>query len=301
VTKLEQILQWLNSSDLTDEQKASIQNHFQKIQESDELKDFQIRRLRDNLKITTQFLNKTVEDQEKTVALLKESNKQLDNFVKIASHDLKSPLRSISSFSALLKRKLENRLNEKETEYFQIIESGAKSMALLIDDLLLYTRINSEELNIQEEKLVTLIKEVLANLNHDIVTNKVKIESHFTPITLHCDYIKLKQVIQNLLSNSIKFSSFEGNEPHIVISLKELETHWSFTIKDNGIGIAEEFREVAFQEFKKLNGNSYEGSGMGLSIVKKIVQKHHGDVWIEPSLDKGTSITFTIAKGLNYP
>lgn len=296
MSEREKIRSLLTNSDLSEEQKDTIQSYLTKIEDSDQIKEFQIRRLKDNLKINTRFLNKAVEDLEKTVDLLKDSNKQLGNFVKIASHDLKSPLRSISSFSALLRKMLDGKLNEKENQYFTIIENGAKSMTELIDDLLLFTRINSENLNLKEQKLTDLIGEVLTNLNFDIENNKVTVENNFEHITLMCDPIKFKQVLQNLIANSIKFSTSEGNQPHIILNLKDCGDQWCFSVIDNGIGIEEEFREVAFQEFKKLNGNSFEGTGMGLTIVKKIINKHDGDIWIEPSTGKGTTINFTIAK-----
>lgn len=294
----EKIISWLNDSDLTEEQKVIARNFLEEAKDVSDVKDFQIKRLKDNLKINTRFLNKAVEDLEKTVNLLKDSNRQLGNFVKIASHDLKSPLRSISSFSALLNKMLNGKLNEKESQYFKIIESSAKSMSALIDDLLLFTRINSEILNISEEDLMQLMGEVKNNLNYDIEANQVNLECHLKPIMFKCDPIKFKQVMQNLIANSIKFSTYEGNKPHIILEVNETDKKWCFSVKDNGIGIDEEFREVAFQEFKKLNGNAFEGTGMGLSIVKKIIDKHDGEIWIEPRSEKGTTISFTISKDL---
>lgn len=294
----DKIITWINDSDISDEHKLVIEGYFKEFEEEDQLKDFRIQRLKDNLKINTRFLNKAVEDLEKTVTLLKDSNKQLGNFVKIASHDLKSPLRSISSFSALLSRMLGEKLNDKENEYFEIIESSAISMVELIDDLLLFTRINSENLNIEDKELTDLTNDVLNNLMYDIEKTGTTVDCNFEPIVFKCDGIKFKQVLQNLISNSIKFSSSEGNKPHIVLDLKETPSQLCFSVEDNGIGIQEEFRELAFQEFKKLNGHSYEGTGMGLSIVKKIVNQHKGDIWIEPKSGKGTNISFTIAKDL---
>lgn len=297
MSDLKRVINWIKNSDLSDEQKIIAQNYIHETKDLEELKDFQISKLKDNLKINTRFLNKTVEDLEKTVKLLKDSNAQLGNFVKIASHDLKSPLRSIGSFSALLNKMLSEKLNEKESEYFNIIQSSATSMSELIDDLLLFTKINSEDLNIQAVELSQLMEEVMTNLNYEIEKNEVNLESNFKDVKLKCDQIKFKQILQNLISNSIKFSSFEGNKPHIVLDMMETENHWCFSVKDNGIGINEEFREVAFQEFKKLNGNEFQGTGMGLSIVQKIVIKHSGKIWIEPT-DKGTLIMFTIAKDI---
>lgn len=299
MSELNQIISWISSSDLAEEKKASALDYLKRYLQDAKKKDFQIKRLQSNLTINTRFLNKTVEDLESTVKLLKDSNHQLSNFTRIASHDLKSPLRSISSFSALLNKMLRGKLVKKEEDYLEIIESSAKSMSDLIDDLLTYTRINEESLNINEENLSSLIREVLLNLDFDIKYNQVTIENMLPDIQIYCDSIKMKQVFQNLIANSIKFSSIENNKPYIVIESKEDDNKWIFSIEDNGIGIENEFKELVFQEFQKLNGASFEGTGMGLSIVKKIVKKHEGDIWIEPEKKNGTKIIFTISKNLS--
>lgn len=297
-TEIAQIVNWINASELSEEKKIFAQQHLEKYSQEAELKEFQIMRLQGNLKINTRFLNKAVEDLESTVDLLKESNSQLGNFTQIASHDLKSPLRSISSFSALLNKKLKNKLNPKEVEYLEIIESSAKAMSELIDDLLTYTRINSECLNIKEESLSNIINGVLQNLDFDIKQHDAIIENNLPRAIISCDSIKVKQVLQNLIANGIKFSSFENNKPHIVLNLKEESNRWLFSVKDNGIGVEENFKEVIFAEFKKLNGDLFDGTGMGLSIVKKIVTKHKGEIWIADSQSQGTTFQFSISKDL---
>jgi signal transduction histidine kinase len=294
----ETILDWIKNSNLSADQKLATEKYLEKIQNDEGLKSFQIQRLKDNLKINSRFLNKTVEDLEETVNLLQDSNSQLGNFVKVASHDLKSPLRSIASFSALLNRMLAGKLNEKETEYFEIIESSAKSMYALIDDLLLFTKVNSEKLKIDKVELLSLVTEVITILNYDIENSKAVIKCNFKPVTLECDPIKFKQVLQNLISNSIKFSTYEGNIPHVILDLEETQDQWRFSIKDNGIGIDERFRDAAFMEFNKLNGDSYEGTGVGLSIVQKIIKKHNGEIKIEPTKGPGTTIVFSISKNI---
>lgn len=296
--ELDQIITWINTSDIADDKKAIVQDYLNCLMQEGAQKDFQIKRLESNLIINTRFLNKTVEDLEKTVILLKDSNHQLNNFTRIASHDLKSPLRSISSFSALLHRSLGGKLNPKQGDYLKIIESSAKSMSELIDDLLTFTRINEESLNIKEENISSLLKSVLQSLDFDIKYNKATIENKLPCIQIHCDPIKIKQVFQNLISNSIKFSSLDNNCPHIVIDLIEEDKSWVFSVEDNGIGIENKFKEIVFHEFQKLNGDTYDGTGMGLSIVKKIVKKHEGDIWVDIDHKNGTKILFTISKHL---
>jgi len=299
LSELDKLLTWINASDLTAEKKAYTKEVLGKYLKEIEIKDFQIKRLKGNLTINTRFLNKTVEDLETTVSMLQDSNLQLSNFAKIASHDLKSPLRSISSFSALLKKMLKGKLNHNEEEYFQFIETGAKSMANLIDDLLIYTRINAETLTIREENVDLLISEVINSLDYDIKKSEGTIVNNIPPMLVYCDSIKLKQVFQNLISNGIKFSSKDNNKPHIILDFTEDIDKWYFSVQDNGIGIEDDYKDEIFQEFKKLNGVTFEGTGMGLSIVSKIIDKHRGDIWVDSSIGCGSKFSFTICKHLN--
>ncbi len=293
-----QILKWINDSDLSDSQCDVIRDYINSIEKKDELQQFQIKRLKDNLKINTRFLDKAVQDLESTIELLKASNSQLSNFVKVASHDLKSPLRSISSFSGLLQKMLEGKFNTKERSYFEIIEKSAKSMSQLIDDLLLYTKLNAEHLNIDSHELKSMLGEVLQNLDYEITNNDVVIEDRMESLTFNCDAIKFKQLLQNLISNAIKFSSQDNNRAHIILRNMELPEEWQFYIEDNGIGIDKKYRLDVFGEFAKLNGNDFEGTGIGLSICKRIVDKHDGRIWIEANDDPGTIFGFSISKKL---
>jgi len=295
---LDEILKWIEKSNIPNSRLEEIEEYFKEMKRECELKNFQVSRLKDNLKINTRFLNLTVHDLEHTVELLSDSNQQLNNFVKIASHDLKSPLRSISSFSALLGKMLNDKLTPKESEYFRIIETSAKSMGALIEDLLLFTRINAESLNIKEEYLDSMLNEVLQNLDFDIKKNQVVIENKTRPYLIRCDSIKFKQVLQNLIANGIKFSCFKDNIPHIVLEAEEKPAVWKFSVKDNGIGIDDIYKIEIFNEFKKLNGNDFEGTGMGLSICKKIINKHNGEIWIDEKVNHGTTFCFTIDKHL---
>lgn len=298
MNELIEISNLIESSRLTEKEKQVTIEYISSIKKKYEVKKFIAKRLEENLIINTRFLDKAVNDLEKTVELLQISNRQLSSFVKIASHDLKSPLRSISSFSGLLDKILGDKLSKKEKEYFGIIEKSAKSMAALIDDLLLFTRINAEKLNVQDEDLNIMLNEVLQSLDYDIQKNNAIVERVVKPISLKCDPIKFKQLLQNLIANGIKFSSFEGSIPHIVIELNEDATHWIFKVQDNGIGISDDYRNEVFNEFKKLNGESFEGTGMGLSICKKIVNKHNGEIWVSPEVVSGTEFVFTIDKNL---
>lgn len=294
-----QILDWIKSSNISDERVNSIQTFFAELQEKEELNNFQIKNLRDQVRINTRFLDKAIQDLEKSISQLKITNNQLSNFVKIASHDLKSPLRSISSFSGLLKKKLEGRLDDEEKEYCSFIEFNARSMSALIDDLLLFTKINSEDLNIREANVENMLNDVLSNLEHDIQKHKVKVIQKFDSQVINCDEIKFKQVLQNIISNSIKFSSVDGKIPEISFNNFEQNNQWCYSIKDNGIGIDQKFKTEIFTEFSKLNGNLYDGTGMGLSICKNIAQKHGGEIWIEDGDGCGVNIIFSISKSID--
>lgn len=259
--------------------------------------DFQVKRQKEIQSINMRFLDKTVNDLETSNEKLISVNSQLASFVHIASHDLLSPLRSISSFSGLLKKITNDKLNESEKEYLNIIETSAISMAKLIDDLLIFVRVNAENLNISHTDCSGIIESVLELLNFDIDESKIEISYPTCQGVINCDEVKLKQLLQNLIANAIKFSS-SSEQAKIDIKVLEEEDHWLFSVADNGIGIEKEFQDVIFEELKKLNGVTFEGTGMGLSICKKIAELHGGRIWVESELGKGSTFYFTIAKSL---
>ncbi len=227
-----------------------------------------------------------------------ESNIQLEQFAHIASHDLKSPLRTVGSFSSLLKRRAKDKLNENELEYLDMIINAAKLMWNLVDDLMTYSQVNSLQINLTTNDANHLVEEVLANLDFSIKEKNAEISISNLPQKIMVDETKVRQVFQNLIANSLKFISADTT-PEIKINCTLENGFWKFSIQDNGIGIPEEYRDKIFKPYKQLHTkDKFEGTGMGLAICKKIVEKHGGTISFESELEKGTTFYFTILSTL---
>ncbi len=241
--------------------------------------------------------NRAEGELEKKNAILEkyiESNIQLEQFAHIASHDLKSPLRTVGSFSSLLKRRAKDKLNTSELEYLDMISNAAKLMWNLVDDLMTYSQVNSLQMNLSANNANQLVEEVLANLDFSIKENNAQINVTNLPEKIMVDETKVRQVFQNLISNSLKFMPPETT-PIININCISENGLWKFSIQDNGIGIPAEYREKIFKPYKQLHTkDKFEGTGMGLAICKKIVEKHGGNISFESEVGKGTTFYFTI-------
>jgi signal transduction histidine kinase/predicted negative regulator of RcsB-dependent stress response len=238
---------------------------------------------------------------EKKNAILEkyiESNIQLEQFAHIASHDLKSPLRTVGSFSSLLKRRAKEKLNTNELEYLDMISNAAKLMWNLVDDLMTYSQVNSLQMNLAPNNANQLVEEVLANLDFSIKENNAQINVLNLPEKFMVDETKVRQVFQNLISNSLKFMP-PDTTPKINIDCVSENGFWKFSVQDNGIGIPAEYHDKVFKPYKQLHTkDKFEGTGMGLAICKKIVEKHGGDISFESKIGKGTTFYFTILSTL---
>lgn len=234
---------------------------------------------------------------EKKNAILEqyiESNIQLEQFAHIASHDLKSPLRTVGSFSSLLKRRAKDKLNKNELDYLDMISNAAKLMWNLVDDLMTYSQVNSLQMNLTLNNVNHLVEEVLANLDFSIKENNAQINVSNLPEKTMVDESKLRQVFQNLISNSLKFIPSDIT-PKININCVSENGFWKFSVQDNGIGIPIEYQDKIFKPYKQLHTkDKFEGTGMGLAICKKIVEKHGGNISVESEEGKGTTFYFTI-------
>lgn len=225
-----------------------------------------------------------------------EYNLQLENFAYIASHDLKTPLRTIVSFTQLLDRNTRDKLSGDEKEYLQFIIDGTKEMSYLIDDLLAYSRLESKDMQVEMINLKDLMQSTINQVSTYVKDKNASINIKFQPEVIFGDKIKLQQLFQNLLLNGIKFHK-PDQHPNIEISCISEDKYWLFEFKDNGIGIEEAYFEKIFLIFKRLNRKeSYEGSGIGLAICKKIVEKHGGKIWVKSELGQGSSFFFTLPK-----
>lgn len=240
-------------------------------------------------------LNKLNHQNEKLKTYIS-SNLELENFAYIASHDLQAPLRTITSFTQLLKSRLDGKLNEDEEDFMNLIVDGTKSMQELINALLTFSRVNTTKINKKEIDLNKVLEGLLIDLTSEIKTSGAEIEVNNLPANLFADRIKLKQLFQNLITNGIKFVP-KGTAPKITVFSKEYAEYWTFSVKDNGIGIKEEFQEKIFLLFKRLHTQKeFEGTGIGLALCKKLVEQHGGELSLDSTFGEGSTFTFTIPK-----
>lgn len=224
------------------------------------------------------------------------SNMQLEQFAHAVAHDLKSPMVTVSSFTSLLKKKLADKLSETELGYINYIEVGCKRLIDLVNDMLAYAKINSENLSIDYNDPKVLVNEVIDQLKASIDEKNAVVRIKSNVEKVQCDKIKTKRVIQNLIGNAIKFVP-NGKQPIIDVSIHEIEDDNQFSIKDNGIGISEESQKVVFDVFKRVAYDSaYDGTGMGLAVCKRIVEHHGGNIWIDSTEGLGSTFIFTIPK-----
>lgn len=225
---------------------------------------------------------------------LQRSNKELEQFAYVASHDLQEPLRNITNFVELLNRELSSASNEKSVYYLGVITKAAVRMRGLIRDLLDFSRIGANHV-MESVDCNSVLKDVLADLDSIIRDSGAKIVSPALP-TLTANSTEIKQIFQNLVSNAIKFRK-PGVPPEIKIGVTERAGQWEFTITDNGIGIKQEYLDKIFLLFQRLHTPSeYPGTGIGLATCKKIVELYDGRIWAESVPDQWTTFHFTIAK-----
>jgi len=245
-----------------------------------------------SLKRTEQLLLESNRDMKEYITV----NKELEQFASIASHDIKAPLRTIHSFSSLIKKKFYDQAQSKERQWFDFVEKGAKNLNLLVNDLLSYSKSNTKELNIELIDLSLIIEEVILLLNYSISEANAKINIHNCNFKLYADQIKLKQILQNIISNAIKFRDPE-RQPIISIYGKETDKHYCISIEDNGIGIEEDYFDQVFEKFARLNSkDKYEGTGLGLAICAKYIKEHKGQISIQRNPEYGVTFNFSVGK-----
>ncbi|HLN54725.1 MAG TPA: PAS domain S-box protein [Bacteroidales bacterium] len=254
--------------------------------------------LKMNIDITVQKnaeekLRKSREHLEKLNAELVRSNRELEHFAYIASHDLQEPLRMITSFTQLLTLKYEDKFDDEAKEYFGYVVDGGKRMYELINGLLAYSRISRQRITYSEVDLNSIIDIVKSNLALIIKERSCSIDCERLP-RVNASHEQMIQLFQNLISNSIKFSQ---QTPRIHISARTEKKRYIFSVKDEGIGIERQYFEKIFQIFKRLMPrDKYEGTGIGLAICKRIIENHHGEIWVESEPGKGSVFHFTIPR-----
>ncbi len=244
-------------------------------------------------------LEKSTETIKNQNSKLEGKNEELKNFAAIASHDLKSPARTIINFTGLLKRKLKRDTEPEEIlSLVESIEKSSRNMYALIVDLLEFAKLEKAPLNLRMFDANDLIQDLLLDMQSAIDEKNVKIEIENFPLQMVGDPIKLKQVFLNLINNGLKFTK-EDVSPSLVLSAVEKEAEYVFHVKDNGIGIEAEYKEKIFSMFQRLNtAEKYEGTGIGLAICQKVIALHKGEIWVDSVLQVGSTFSFTISKSL---
>ncbi|MBN8554380.1 MAG: PAS domain S-box protein [Deltaproteobacteria bacterium] len=225
---------------------------------------------------------------------LAHSNSDLDQFASAVSHDLKAPLRMVSSYLKLILKNSKENLSEENKEYLQNAIEGTRQMGELIAHLLTYSRSGEGKLQMNEVDLNQTVQKVLKNLKSEVDLTEAEIECESLPIVLSDDLL-LSQVLQNLISNALKYRS---EKPKIKIHAKCDQHECIIAIKDNGIGIDPKNFERIFMIFQRLHSaDEYPGSGVGLAICKKIIEKLGGKIWLESNVGEGSTFFISLASG----
>jgi light-regulated signal transduction histidine kinase (bacteriophytochrome) len=225
-------------------------------------------------------------------AELTRSNEELEQFAYIASHDLQAPLRSVSGFAQMLQRNYQDKLDKDANEYIQYITESALQMQRLISDLLAFSRIGRSK----EVAVPTNLEEVLAQVQSQlqgIIDSRAAQITHDPLPTIDCVPLEINQLLQNLISNGLKFQP--GDKPRVHVSARKTGATWTFSVRDYGIGISPEHHRKIFQIFQRLHtSDQYEGTGIGLALCKKIVERHGGKIWLESEPGHGATFYFTL-------
>jgi PAS domain S-box-containing protein len=226
---------------------------------------------------------------------LARSNAELEQFAYVASHDLQEPLRMVASYTQLLARRMHGKLDKESEEYIGYAVDGATRMQHLINDLLSYSRVSTKGKPFRQFDLNDVLEMALNNLQVTIAENGAEVTHDPLPV-MNVDPSQMAQLLQNLIGNAIKFHSEAA--PRVHVSAVRQESSWRFSVQDNGIGIEPQFSERIFIIFQRLHdSNEYPGTGIGLAICKKIVERHGGKIWVESDRGKGATFIFTIPEG----
>jgi PAS domain S-box-containing protein len=233
-----------------------------------------------------------IDQRKRTEEALARSNSDLERFAYVASHDLQEPLRMVASYVQLLANRYRGRLDSDADEFIAYAVEGAQRMQRMIGELLAYSRVNTRGAELTSVSARLCLKNALANLKLAIDDAAAVVTSDPLP-DVRADLTQLERVFTNLVANAIKFRGSEA--PRVHVGARRARGEWIFSVKDNGIGIEPQYFDRIFVLFQRLHGRGeYPGSGMGLAIAKRIVERHQGRMWVESELGRGTTFYFTL-------
>jgi signal transduction histidine kinase len=234
-------------------------------------------------------LERRVEERTRELSRM---NEELRQFAYVASHDLQEPLRTVASYAQLLARRYRGKLDKDADEFIAYMVGGVTRMHTLLNDMLAYSRVTeSKDRPLAPANLNAVVQSSLMNLDLTINENHAVVEIGDLP-TVSGDEVQLTQVFQNLIGNAIKYKSNEP--PRISITASEGDEEWTVCVADNGIGVDPQYGERIFGIFKRLHGRELPGTGMGLAICKRIIERHNGRIWVEPQAGGGSKFCFTL-------
>ena len=240
-----------------------------------------------------EYLHETESRLEDAVEELTKTNTELENFTYVASHDLQEPLRMITNFTGILENNYKDQLDETAKEYLRISSSSAEQMRVLIKDLLEYAHASKENEKYETIELNDIINHVYVNLEKQIEETSAQIVCENLP-SIEANKASMISLLQNLIGNGIKFQQ-KGNKPIIGIKSIQQGDYWVVSIRDNGIGIPNIYHNKVFEPFKRLHSKSeYIGTGIGLAVCKKIVERLNGTLWVESNPNLGCTFSFTV-------
>jgi signal transduction histidine kinase len=242
-----------------------------------------------NVRRLNSELERRVEERTRELSRM---NEELRQFAYVASHDLQEPLRTVASYAQLLARRYRGKLDKDADEFIDYMVGGVTRMHSLLNDMLAYSRVTeAKDRPLAPANLNAVVQSAMMNLDLAINENHASVHVDSLP-TVHGDEIQLTQVFQNLIGNAIKYRA--GEPPIVTVSALEGINEWTICVEDNGIGIDPQYADRIFGIFKRLHGRELPGTGMGLAICKRIVERHNGRIWVESESGKGSKFCFTL-------
>lgn len=241
--------------------------------------------------VSAAAIGRDITESKRAEEALRRSNEDLEQFASAVSHDLSEPLRVIAGFVDLLARRYQGRLDEDADRFIGFTIDGVERMQTLIDELLAYSRARGAAMKLADVDSASLVADVLATLQSQIAARGIRVEVGELP-RVRAEPTLLREVFQNLIGNAVKFTA--GELPRVRIAASHERDGWRFDVEDNGPGVDPQHAERVFAIFQRLHGREVPGSGMGLAIAKRLVERHGGTIWVQGAAGGGSSFRFTI-------